>query len=376
MLNTKIELLYITPFFPPIDKGGVAHYSYLFLEELSRYKNIHINHLCKKMDIEPIRNVIHYPIIELKLISLINLFNHKNVKKSKIIQIELPCENKYFFYYLFLLTFYRYILKKLIIVRLHEFSERPFFKKIVLYFFVLISKLTICNSNEDILVLNKYGVKIEKIKFVPIYSNIKKKPVLNKNVKMTDIKKNNLIIGYFGQISEKHDHKGGRFIIEILNALINKYKFEKFIFIKIGGDDNSDIIFNKILSLYSDKLLFTGYLDNDQISEYLSYTDVMIFPFKYGFKGKRGSVIASILHEKCLITTYNRFEKYPKSINECICFVSLDVDDFCKKIIEMNEDRNIISKYENNVKKIKEYYERSSIVKKFYIIYNEFIKKQ
>jgi len=367
----KIKYSYITPFFPYKDIGGVSDYSYLFIKELKKRQNFEINIFTRKAGrIRNVENTSINRIISNNLLSFIRLITNKEIIKSNIVQLELPCQNKFILYYLLFCYMLKFISNSKLIIRLHEYSERPLIKKIFLILFVMASYRTICATREDELMISRLLLNKNKVLTIPIFSNIKNFNIKEKEIiQLRNKMRSNFIIGYFGQIISKHDQKGGWFLLKVIKNLILKYKFNDFIFCKIGGSDDSKKIFYKILKKHKRNLHFTGYVSERDVSKYIYACDVMVFPFLNGFRNNRASLIASIMHDKCIITTKDKKEVYPANIDNCICFVERDVDKFCKKIIYFSNNIKEIKKYEESVKNLKYFYSIRNIVNQFNKLY-------
>lgn len=115
------------------------------------------------------------------------------------------------------------------------------------------------------------------------------------------------LLAYFGFIN----HSKGVDVLLQAMAQLNQPNIK---LVMIGGRTGTadptnaayaDSIDKLIVDLnLSDKIIWTGFIEDAEVSAYLRAADVVVLPFRDGASFRRGSLMAAIQHECAIITTY------------------------------------------------------------------------
>lgn len=349
----RIKLLLITGLFPP-QRNGVAHYCGKFVSNFSKQNDITV------LTTKDHRNVggkssTRYDLIRKLTINPVSAFTCiPHIRKEKrIIQLEFPsCDNKLLITFLILSILIRIFSYENSVLRLHEYSERPWSKKnYIKILSILFNKIIVASGvdkqqlSNSLLITKIFNKEIHQIH---IGSNIEiSRMPINYIIELKKKIGSGFLIGYFGELTYKHNQKGGNQIIAIINNLKFKYGFDNFILVKIGGKDDILSSYRTVHLNLRANIFCTGYLSEDEVSNYIQLCDIFIFPFEDGFKLNRGSLISCLIHKKKILSTRNSFENYPAGIEKYVTFINHnDIDLYCKNILAFvkYENSNIICK--------------------------------
>jgi glycosyltransferase involved in cell wall biosynthesis len=122
-----------------------------------------------------------------------------------------------------------------------------------------------------------------------------------------DLKPGDILIGYFGFLSES---KGADLLIDSLAMLDERYHL-----VFIGGQtgdsdqDNNQAFVHRLraqidhLNL-NERVHWTGFLPSRRVSAHLAATDLMVMPYRDGVSLRRGTLMAVLAHGRPLVTTY------------------------------------------------------------------------
>lgn len=199
----------------------------------------------------------------------------------------------------------------------------------------------------DQVALNKISSKLDVLTVVN-KSIISSLPLLKKDTKITEFpsllapnfldffdkkikfnKKNKIIIGYFGGLSED---KGGKFLCELSSKLPNHYELH------VTGCGEYE---NKLQEIadHKDNIYYHGMVDENKLYEVMSLVDVFVNPHKslkdmdygvYPFK-----VFEYLATGKLLIST--ELPSVNTTIDNSIVFFDGSLLDFLKKLQDLNE---------------------------------------
>jgi len=364
----------------PTIRSGMSDYIYNYTNLLAN-KNYNISFFTQTnfKIADSHKNINFKQIIDKNPLSILKtLYYLKKNNNIDFVHLEFPSSKNNLMIHLMLITLLSLIiLRKKIILRLHEYSERPKLKKIVIILMGFVATHIITNNYVDLKNLSKLGlignIFSKKISFIPIGSNIKRHKFTSESLnKLRDSFSNLFLVGFFGDIYLSHEQKGGVLLIEIIKILINDYHLSNILFIIIGGNHKIKDYFYKKLGIYSKYIYFTGYLSEKDVSKYLQVCDIMIAPFKNGFIFNRGSLLASIVHNKCILTTFNKEENYSNDLKKSIIFFEKsDPSIFAKKINYLIQNKGIIKKYENKISSMENIFSWERIVNQFDVFYNK-----
>lgn len=207
----------------------------------------------------------------------------------------------------FLPLFIRLMGKKCIST-IHEYSDNSLFGKIRIWPNILF-------SNKILVVDKRYKRDLQKlfifqnkdIEFMNIFSNMPKSNITYEQKKQLKNKLNvndeEILTCYFGFIHEK---KAVESILEALKILVEERKKVKFLI--IGQLDKENSYHKKLLNIIEDYnlseyIIMTGYLDRNEVSNYISICDIGILPFTEGLSSKNGSFLSMYQENLSIITT-------------------------------------------------------------------------
>ena len=102
-----------------------------------------------------------------------------------------------------------------------------------------------------------------------------------------------------------------------------------------------------------DKILWTGGLKEQDVSLFIKSSDIVVLPFDEGISLRRGSLIACIVHGKCIISTFHKFT--PSLFKDGINIVLIPPKDhytLVSKIEYLLKNQDKIEFIENNVREL------------------------
>jgi glycosyltransferase involved in cell wall biosynthesis len=152
-----------------------------------------------------------------------------------------------------------------------------------------------------------------KMRRIPIGSNI---PVMlpadyNRDTHRAelDIPPDALLIGYFGFLNAS---KGIETLLEGVSQALTKGIDAYLLMIggRVGTSDVTNISFaqqvDKMISALGlrSRVRFTDFVEADQVSAYLTSSDLLVLPYRDGVSFRRGSFMAGIAHSRPIITTH------------------------------------------------------------------------
>lgn len=196
-----------------------------------------------------------------------------------------------------------------IVHTIHEYSDNSTLGKIRIWPNIISSDAIIVVDKEYIEDIRKVRFfKNKNINYINIASNIPKSTISYEEIAKirSNILDNNCnkIAGYFGFINKT---KGIESILYSLKRLKDEHKL-KTKFLILGEFDKSNDYHSSILKLIDELeikkyITITGYLDKNEVGNYIKATDYMILPFVNGLSTKNGSFLAALQEGKNIITT-------------------------------------------------------------------------
>lgn len=297
----------------PYDKCGVGDYTKLLCKELY-INDIDLSIITSCKDIKLEENISVYNDIENWSIKNIKyVLNQIKSSKPDIVHIQYPTKA----YGKKILINILPILLKLnrikVITTIHEYSDNSFLGKMRANMNILFSDIIVVVDPRYKIDINKNLLfKKKHIKYINIASNIPKSLLDDneKEVKKTLIvgNSNKKIMSYFGFIHEK---KGIEYILKAMKKLKEKDNLNAK-FLIIGELNKYNKYHEELLKLIEDydlheDIVITGYLDDNEVADFLSISDFVLLPFKDGFSPKNGSAIAALQEGKNVITTKSKY---------------------------------------------------------------------
>jgi glycosyltransferase involved in cell wall biosynthesis len=118
-----------------------------------------------------------------------------------------------------------------------------------------------------------------------------------------------VLLCYFGFLNES---KGGETLLQALARLVASGKGIKLLMIggKVGSSDPANVAYlRKVESLMadlnlSDSVLWTGYVDDLEVSASFWASDVCVLPYRDGVSFRRGTLMAALAHGMPIVSTY------------------------------------------------------------------------
>lgn len=266
----------------------------------------------------------------------------------------------------------KFFLNKNTIVTCHElfidwsFTPKKFIIALIqrIQFFILLfgSKKIISVTNKHTKKIKRYNKLFNKeIITIPVGSNIEVVNVSEiwKNRVHSELNiEDNFIMAIFGLL---HPLSNVEVVFYALKTLLqNNYKVKLMC---IGDMERSNPGYFKMLKIMenemnlNENIIWTGYLKDKDVSLYLSVTDLVIFPRKYGVDLHSGSLIAALSHGLPVIAV--KGDNLDESLNNSaiIFFSPNDSNELAQKIEDLIIDKDLRYKlgkqnkifYENNL---------------------------
>lgn len=224
----------------------------------------------------------------------------------------------------------------------------------------------------------RFPLKEKKFSVSPFPSNITKakdshlKKILNQ-VKF-GFNPDMIYLSYFGHLTE---NRGIEYVLEVLSELNNP----RFHFIFIGQFDPAQIAFHRdILSLVnrlnlSEKVTFTGRLDEIHVSQIMQITNLAVLPFREGASFKNGSLAAYIGHQVPVLTTKGEQTEENLCGNKGIFFFDLEKKPtMLNKLREIGDRPEILSDAKKYIFELEQVYSWEHYIKNRLQIYESSFK--
>jgi glycosyltransferase involved in cell wall biosynthesis len=151
------------------------------------------------------------------------------------------------------------------------------------------------------------------VRWIPIGSNVRaelpsmydrtaQRAVLN-------VHPDDLLISYFGFLNES---KGGLILIEALSHLVEQGIPAHLVMIggRAGASDPTNLEYGKRIDTaieqhqLNDRVHWTGFVDDMQVSAYFYASDLTALPYLDGVSLRRGTLMAALAHGRAIVTTH------------------------------------------------------------------------
>lgn len=307
-----MKVLMISGSYPNM-KCGVGDYTKVLANFINK-TGIGIKVLTTKNEKVVSDGICEPAILNWNLQCIKEIYNYVNKNNINIIHIQYPTKGYGYKIGINLLPLYikmkdMVFQKRIrIITTLHEFSQSHILRKISIIPLVLFSDKIILTNDEEKKIILKLFLFLMKDKFevINIGSNIlpDKSSENNENKLYT----NNHTISYFGFI---RPDKGLETLLRAI-VLTKVYTEDDFKLNILAELDDSDEYHCKIrnllkqLNINKNKIKITGYLTESQVSEYLKASNLCVLPYRDGLTYRRGSFIASVVHNVPVLSTYTK----------------------------------------------------------------------
>ncbi len=241
----------------------------------------------------------------------------------------------------------RYFPNKRMIVTVHEYHDASFLgKKRIEMTLKHFSEVIVTNIEDKNMLLKKYPNK--NFEIIRVGSNIEYKGITpNQKAKLGEEinPDNKKIITYFGFIDPS---KGVENLIKSLEGLNGNYK------LVLATDHNPNNQYHKKINELIVRLgvdvHWTGYLSDDKASHILQLTELVVLPFDSPISTRRGSMIASIAHGCCVITTGPSEEIF---VHEQNCYLTKgnSVENIIEAVKYLDKNNRLVEKIKVEAKK-------------------------
>lgn len=331
--------------FPP-DYCGVGDYTYNLLKNINdkKYKI----YLYTQTHNTSYENT--YIINNWKFINFIKLII--NIKKERIewVNIQWPTQNYGRSIGINILPYCLRFLGIKVLLTIHEYSTVSLLgkKRTEMMFYPATKIITV-----DKLIYERIEKKLnnnKKIYFVPISSNISKSYMKNNEIQILKkriwkTESNNIIFVNFGFITP---NKCFEIIIEAFGELKAKGVLTSNLLCITEFDSKNDY-HRKIADLVKkydliENIIFTGYLDNGEVGNYIRTADYGLLLFREGLSRRNGSFLAEYQENIPIVTTLSKdcenFSNIYCIENDC---------DILKKVIIGIQNNQIIFKQKSNI---------------------------
>lgn len=196
-----------------------------------------------------------------------------------------------------------------VVVRLHEYSNVRLLSKLVIVPLVSFADFVVIPSEDDLALAGRAMPWIrKKSKAIMIGSNVPRRDFAPAELagfrKSLTEKDSDKIATYFGFI---YHNKGFEVLTDVMCSLIRKRK--DLVWLVLGeflSPRDRIAWLNDIESRgVGSRVRYVGYVPNEDVSRYLSVTDVCVLPFADGVSLRRGSFMAAVGHGLPIVTVKN-----------------------------------------------------------------------
>jgi len=170
--------------------------------------------------------------------------------------------------------------------------------------------------------------------------------------------KEETLLSYFGLL---HGSKGVDTLFRALARLLEEGERVKLLMVggKTGASDPTTIAYARWMEALGqelglgDRLLWTGYLDDEEVSANLLASDICVLPYKDGVSLRRGSLMAALAHGLPIISTRPAIQVKELIEGENIALVpSDDVEALAAKIRELAASERLRRRLGEGAKRI------------------------
>jgi glycosyltransferase involved in cell wall biosynthesis len=313
-MENKISICFISGAYPECH-DGVGDYTAKLIGALNK-ENLEINLITS--DEELIHKYVRqhdlsrvFPVIKRwNVFAVIAILKLVVKEKFDIIHLQFPSSRyKKTIFLCFLPFLLRFFFKKKVIATLHEFSVSYPINKVRQILLSLGShRIVVTDDNDARQLARSIGSKKRKISLIPIGSNIdicehnlaEKEAFLEK----TGLSKQAKIIIFFGFI---HPNKGIEYLLKSMRKIIDRGIAAQLLI--VSRLDFSNNAYHKKLKKLIDflginkSIFITGYVTPQEVSKFLSFSDICALPFVDGVTMRRGTLMAALMHGKAIIST-------------------------------------------------------------------------
>jgi glycosyltransferase involved in cell wall biosynthesis len=187
----------------------------------------------------------------------------------------------------------------------------------------------IVTNAEDYEALRQAGITQERMRNIPIGSNVQVHSRDEDEVLVTrrklHVRPGDCLLGYFGFLNES---KGADVLLEAL-ARLEEDVHLVFIGGRTGSSDtaNNQAFLDKLDAQIGalglrDRVHWTGFVDDRAVSAYLNASDLMVLPYRDGVSLRRGTLMAALAHGRPIVSTESVHDVAPLVHGENIWLVA------------------------------------------------------
>jgi glycosyltransferase involved in cell wall biosynthesis len=188
--------------------------------------------------------------------------------------------------------------------------------------------------------------------------------------------KDETFLSYFGLL---HESKGVETLLRALARLLEGGKRVKLLMVggKVGASDPTTTDYahrmealGRELGL-ADQLLWTGYVDDEEVSANLLASDICVLPYKDGVSLRRGSLMAALAHGLPLISTRSSIQVNELIEGENIVLVPPDdVEALAAKIQELAASEGLRRRLGDGAKRLSQAFSWERIAEETVALYS------
>jgi len=178
------------------------------------------------------------------------------------------------------------------------------------------SDAVIVTNAEDFARLSTYSF-IRPLSLIPIGSNISPEPPSGYDRENWRahwcLEPDNLLLSYFGFLNES---KGAETLVRALARLVQRGYDVRLMMVggKVGSSDPTNVAYLKRIEGLieelglTDRVLWTGYTPQPEVSANLLASDICVLPYRDGASFRRGSFMAALAHGLPIVSTRPRVD--------------------------------------------------------------------
>ncbi len=392
----KLHILMLTWEYPPRIVGGLSRHVYDLSRHLAK-QNVKVSVItCEAQNApneEHFENLSIYRIPE-KLIDSYNFISWIYLLNLSMIIKALQINQKEPFDIIhshdWLTTFSAYVLKhsfkKPLISTIHatEYGrnqgiyteEQKFIHNIEWWLTYESWRVVVCSNNMKDEVKNLFSLPEDKLIMLP---NGIDPNNLNTNLNLQEIKKiyagnDEKIILFIGRL---HPQKGAEYLLRAIPIISERIKNTKFIFVGTGPQFSGLVEEAKYLGI-KDKVIFTGFIDDNLRNALLHIADICVFPSIYEPFGIV-ALEAMALGKPVVASRLGGFSEIIEDGKDGFLFEPRNILDLAEKVLYALTNYEVVEFIKNNaMNKIKEKYLWDKIaeetLKEYTKVYYEYLK--
>jgi glycosyltransferase involved in cell wall biosynthesis len=245
------------------------------------------------------------------------------------------------------------------------------------------SDAVVVTNAEDFAKLSTYSF-IRSLSLIPIGSNIRPEPPAGYDREAWrarwGMKPGGLLLSYFGFLNES---KGAETLVRALERLVRRGYDARLLMVggKVGSSDPTNVAYSrKIEGLIeglglADRVLWTGYTPQPEVSANLLASDICVLPYRDGASFRRGSFMAALAHGLPIVSTQPRIDVPELRHGENILLVPPDAPvALAEAIARLAEDANLRRQLGEGAARLAQSFTWDRIAAKTEALYKELLR--